>query len=160
MIRTGTVRFWDMYWQPGGDARAVSDAGLRAMIGAPLFDARRRRRADALARAAREPRELAEGGPRSRRRSPRTPSTRSAESLRWIAEISAERGCPIQIHLSETEREVPTASTPTASARPTTSTASGCSAAHGARPRRLARPGELELIGERERRWSPTRSRT
>ena len=38
MIRTGTVRFWDMYWHPGATARAVEDAGLRATIGAPLID--------------------------------------------------------------------------------------------------------------------------
>ena len=38
MIRTGTVRFWDMYWEPGATARAVADAGLRATIGAPLID--------------------------------------------------------------------------------------------------------------------------
>ncbi len=35
MIRTGTARFWDMYWQPGATARAVLDAGLRATIGRP-----------------------------------------------------------------------------------------------------------------------------
>ena len=39
MIRTGTVRFWDMYWQPGAVARAVADAGIRATIGPPLLDA-------------------------------------------------------------------------------------------------------------------------
>src|SRR5882757_4424548 len=38
MIRTGTTRFWDMYWQPEASARAVLDAGMRATIGAPLFD--------------------------------------------------------------------------------------------------------------------------
>jgi 5-methylthioadenosine/S-adenosylhomocysteine deaminase len=38
MIRSGTVRFWDMYWHPGATARAVEDAGLRATIGAPLID--------------------------------------------------------------------------------------------------------------------------
>ena len=38
MIRSGTTRFWDMYWQPEATARAVADAGLRATIGAPLFD--------------------------------------------------------------------------------------------------------------------------
>ena len=38
MIRTGTVRFWDMYWQAGATARAVEDAGLRATVGAPLID--------------------------------------------------------------------------------------------------------------------------
>jgi 5-methylthioadenosine/S-adenosylhomocysteine deaminase len=30
MIRSGTVRFWDMYWQPEAVARAVQDAGIRA----------------------------------------------------------------------------------------------------------------------------------
>jgi len=39
MTRTGTTRFWDMYWQPEATARAVVDAGLRATVGAPLFDA-------------------------------------------------------------------------------------------------------------------------
>ena len=47
MIRSGTVRFWDMYWQPGAVARAVNDAGMRASVGFPLVDgmdpARRRR---------------------------------------------------------------------------------------------------------------------
>ncbi len=38
MIRTGTVRFWDMYWHAGATARAVEDAGLRATVGAPLID--------------------------------------------------------------------------------------------------------------------------
>ncbi len=38
MIRTGTSRFWDMYWHPEATARAVRDAGLPATIGGPLFD--------------------------------------------------------------------------------------------------------------------------
>jgi 5-methylthioadenosine/S-adenosylhomocysteine deaminase len=38
MIRTGTVRFWDMYWHPDAVARAVEDAGLRAVVGLPLVD--------------------------------------------------------------------------------------------------------------------------
>jgi 5-methylthioadenosine/S-adenosylhomocysteine deaminase len=38
MIRTGTVRFWDMYWHPVAVARAVRDAGLRATVGPPLLD--------------------------------------------------------------------------------------------------------------------------
>src|SRR3954463_1750062 len=39
MIRSGTTRFWDMYWQPGAAARAGEESGIRAAIGAPLFDA-------------------------------------------------------------------------------------------------------------------------
>src|SRR6476620_2637706 len=38
MIRTGTVRVWDMYWHAGATARAVEDAGLRATIGEVLID--------------------------------------------------------------------------------------------------------------------------
>ena len=38
MVQTGTVRFWDMYWHPEAAARAVSDAGLRATVAAPLID--------------------------------------------------------------------------------------------------------------------------
>ncbi|HSK49891.1 MAG TPA: amidohydrolase family protein, partial [Solirubrobacterales bacterium] len=38
MIRSGTTRFWDMYWFPAEVAQAVADAGVRATVGAPLFD--------------------------------------------------------------------------------------------------------------------------
>ena len=38
MVRSGTVRFWDMYWHPEAAARAVHDAGLRATVAAPLID--------------------------------------------------------------------------------------------------------------------------
>ena len=67
MIRTGTTRFWDMYWHPEATARAVADAGLRATIGGPLFDA------DGKTEAMQETAlgnldELAEFGPRDRRR--------------------------------------------------------------------------------------------
>ena len=44
MIRTGTTRFWDMYWHPAATARAVEDAGLRATIGGAALRRRRRRR--------------------------------------------------------------------------------------------------------------------
>ena len=38
MIRSGTTRFWDMYWHPEAAARAVHDAGIRAVIGGPIID--------------------------------------------------------------------------------------------------------------------------
>ena len=47
MIRTGTVRFWDMYWHPAAAARAVADAGMRATVAAPLIDVDGRTRRDA-----------------------------------------------------------------------------------------------------------------
>ena len=38
MIRSGTVRCWDMYWHPTGVARAMCDAGMHASVGPPLID--------------------------------------------------------------------------------------------------------------------------
>jgi 5-methylthioadenosine/S-adenosylhomocysteine deaminase len=108
MIRTGTVRFWDMYWHPGATARAVEDAGLRATIGAPLIDVG----------AAAGPEELREVAERSLEQigaarelvspalAPHAVYTVSESSLRWIAEAAEERQLPVHIHLSETEDEV------------------------------------------------------
>ena len=106
MLRTGTTRFWDMYWQPAATTRAVADSGLRAAIGAPLFD---------LHGSPAQLREMAHRGLEALAgRGPRiTPSlaphaiyTVSEESLRWIGELSAEEQLPVQIHLSETEEEI------------------------------------------------------
>jgi 5-methylthioadenosine/S-adenosylhomocysteine deaminase len=117
MIRTGTTRFWDMYWQPEATARAVLDSGIRAAVGAPLLDAGRdpeRMRASAL-----ESIEHLSGlDPRiSPALAPHAIYTVSESSLRWIAELGAEHRAPIQIHLSETAQEV-----------------EDCIAAHGVRP--------------------------
>jgi 5-methylthioadenosine/S-adenosylhomocysteine deaminase len=130
MIRTGTTRFWDMYWQPEATARAVADAGLRATIGAPLFDA------DGDAEGMRETAlgsldRLAGLGPAVMPAlAPHSIYTVGEESLRWIAELSAERGVPVQIHLSETEGEV-----------------ADCLATHGLRP--AAYLDRLGILGER-----------
>jgi 5-methylthioadenosine/S-adenosylhomocysteine deaminase len=106
MIRTGTSRFWDMYWHPGATARAVRDAGLRATIGGPLFDA------DGKTAAMQEKalgnlEELAGFGPEiDSALAPHAIYTVSEGLLRWTAELTAEREAPVQIHLSETEKEV------------------------------------------------------
>jgi 5-methylthioadenosine/S-adenosylhomocysteine deaminase len=119
MIRTGTVRFWDMYWHPGATARAVEDAGLRATVSGPLFD---------LGNAAGETtiEEQVEGGLEEIGEArelvqpalgPHSIYAVSEPALRWIAEVAAERDLPVQIHLSEIEEEV-----------------LRCVADHGARP--------------------------
>lgn len=117
MIRSGTTRFWDMYWQPEATARAVLEAGMRAAIGAPLIDLggdHAKLRESAL----RSLDALAEFGPLiTPALAPHAIYTVSEESLRWIGELSAERDVPVQIHLSETEQEV-----------------QDCIAAHGCRP--------------------------
>ncbi len=117
MIRTGTGRFWDMYWQPEATARAVEDAGLRATIGGPLFDADGRT-AETRARAEAELEALAGGGGEiDAALAPHSIYTVSEELLRWAGEEAAERGLALQIHLAETEQEV-----------------TECLAAHGERP--------------------------
>jgi 5-methylthioadenosine/S-adenosylhomocysteine deaminase len=82
------------------------DAGLRATIGAPLIDtgdmSSDKLRSDAL-----ESLDALEGLEGiGRALAPHAIYTVSERSLRWIAECSAERDVPIQIHLSETEDEV------------------------------------------------------
>jgi 5-methylthioadenosine/S-adenosylhomocysteine deaminase len=150
MIRSGTTRFWDMYWQPEQTARAVADAGLRATIGAPLIDVNgdeRGMREAALASLD----QLGSLGPSiAPALAPHAIYTVSEDSLRWIAELAAERRVPIHIHLSETSQEV-----------------QDCVAAHGERPAAyldrlgvltertlLAHgvwldPAELDLVAER-----------
>jgi 5-methylthioadenosine/S-adenosylhomocysteine deaminase len=117
MIRTGTARFWDMYWHPGATARAVRDAGLRATIGGPLFDADGNTKA-MQATALGNLDELAEFGPRiAAALAPHSIYTVSEGLLRWTAEQAGERQLPVHIHLSETEQEV-----------------EDCLAEHGVRP--------------------------
>jgi 5-methylthioadenosine/S-adenosylhomocysteine deaminase len=130
MVRGGTTRFWDMYWHPEATARAVADAGIKATIGAPLFDhtgdvevmrASALRSLDALSRL---------GTTISPALAPHSIYTVSEPSLRWIGELAAEREVPVHIHLSETEREV-----------------QDCIADHGERPAHYL--DRLGLLGER-----------
>jgi 5-methylthioadenosine/S-adenosylhomocysteine deaminase len=130
MIRTGTTSFWDMYWHPQATARAVADAGITATIGAPLFD--RDGNPEGMRETAlRSLDRLAELGPAVMPAlAPHSIYTVSEDSLRWIAELGAERGVPIQIHLSETEHEV-----------------EECVVAHGMRP--AAYLDRLGMLNER-----------
>jgi 5-methylthioadenosine/S-adenosylhomocysteine deaminase len=152
MIRSGTVRFWDMYWQPEAVARAVRDAGVRAAVALPLVDGLDPDKSDALrADAERSLDVLAVAGALiTPTLGPHAIYTVSEKSLHWVAELSFERDLPVHIHLSETEGEV-----------------HDCVAAHGIRPapyldriglltpRTLLAHGvwldddELALVGER-----------
>ena len=150
MIRTGTVAFWDMYWHPEAAARAVEDAGLRAVVAVPLIDGSD---ADRARSDADEALELVAESASGRVRAGYAPHalyTVSPDSLAWVAERARERGATVQIHLSETRQEV-----------------DDCVAEHGVRPAfHLDRAGllgpdtilahgvwldesELELISER-----------
>jgi 5-methylthioadenosine/S-adenosylhomocysteine deaminase len=130
MIRSGTTRFWDMYWHPEATARAVEDAGIRAAIGAPLFDANGS--FEQLRESAQRSLEaLSRFSPLvTPALAPHAIYTVSEKSLRWIGELSAERNLPVQIHLSETEKEV-----------------QDCLAEHGERPAHYL--DRLGLLSER-----------
>jgi 5-methylthioadenosine/S-adenosylhomocysteine deaminase len=132
MIRSGTTRFFDMYWYGAEVARAVVDAGLRAAISSVLIDQLDPVRGDELRPQALELLDLLEGlNPRiSPSFGPHAIYTVSRESLAWIAEVAAEREIPVQIHLSETEQEV-----------------KDCVEAHGKRP--AAYLDELGFLGPR-----------
>ena len=152
MIRSGTVRFWDMYWQPEAVARAVQDAGIRASVALPLVDGLDSDKSDALrVDAERSLDALADAGARiTPTLGPHSIYLVSEKSLHWIADLSSERDLRVHIHLSETEGEV-----------------QDCVAAHGVRPapyldrvgvltaRTILAHGvwldddELELVGER-----------
>jgi 5-methylthioadenosine/S-adenosylhomocysteine deaminase len=109
MIRTGTTSFWDMYWHAHAAARAVEDAGLRAVTAAPLIDDADESKSErACADADRSLERISEAdGDRARPGfAPHAIYSVSERSLRWIAERSQELGIPVQIHLSETEDEV------------------------------------------------------
>ena len=84
--------------------------------------------------------------------------TVSEESLRWIGELSAERGLPVQIHLSETEKEVQDCLAEHG-VRPAfyLDRLGLLERAHGPRPRRLARPrgAGADRRARRHRRHQP-----
>lgn len=108
MIRTGTTRFWDMYWEPAAVARAVEDSGLRATIGPPMIDPNLATEMGSRDRTiAAQLDQLASCGPRiSAAVSPHSIYTVGTEGLETAGAMAAERGLPLQIHLSETRPEV------------------------------------------------------
>jgi 5-methylthioadenosine/S-adenosylhomocysteine deaminase len=109
MIRSGTVRFWDMYWHPAAVARAVQDAGVRATIGYPLVDGLDPARGREVQAGATEVLDaLSDVGPRvSSSLTPHAVYTVSDETLAWAAEQADARSLSIHIHFLEIEEETP-----------------------------------------------------
>ena len=132
MIRSGTTRFFDMYWHGAEAARAVVDSGLRAAISTVMIDQLDPARGESMRAEVLESLDrVADAGPRvSPSLGPHAIYTVSSESLAWLAEVAAEREISLQIHLSETEDEV-----------------TDCVEAHGKRP--AAYLDELGFLGPR-----------
>lgn len=132
MIRSGTTRFFDIYWHGAEVARAVLDAGLRAAIAPVVIDqldpAKGRSMRDEVIESLDR---VAEAGHRvSPSVGPHAIYTVSGETLAWLAQVAAEREISLQIHLAETEQE-----------------AADCVEAHGKRP--AAYLDELGFLGPR-----------
>ena len=136
MIRTGTARFWDMYWHPEATSRAVRDAG-------PAGDDRRAavRRRTATRR-------------RSRRR--RSATSRSSQDTRAADRAGARP--PLDLHRQRGAAALDGGARRRARARRSTSTSprpsrrsSDCLAAHGVRPAALPRPARAARRAHRAR---------
>lgn len=132
MIRAGTTKFVDMYWHGAEAAAAVRDSGLRALVSSVIIDKLDPARGEELRPEVLEVLDrLGEAGPSvAPSLGPHSIYTVSLETLRWLAEIAAERELPLHIHLSETEQEV-----------------ADCVESHGKRPAEYL--DELGFLGPR-----------
>jgi 5-methylthioadenosine/S-adenosylhomocysteine deaminase len=88
--------------------RAVVDSGMRAVLTPPVFDGMDPSSAEPVRADALDALDgLAEMGPLVEPSiGPHAIYTVSPETLRWAAEVSAERDIPLHVHLAETQGEV------------------------------------------------------
>jgi 5-methylthioadenosine/S-adenosylhomocysteine deaminase len=108
MIRSGTTRFFDMYWGSPEAARAAQDAGIRIVSCPALIDAGGPSGAEQIKETALAHLDALEGfGPLvTPSLGPHAIYTVGGDSIAFIAELAAEHEIPLQTHLSETEQEV------------------------------------------------------
>ncbi len=115
MIKSGTTTFCDMHLFPGIPAKAARDAGMRAVItrGLTGSDGGERRIGEALA----EWNDLKHDPLLSCMLAPHAIYTCDEPFLRRVKQVAEQTGLPINIHLSESEKEI-----------------TDCLAAHGVSP--------------------------
>jgi 5-methylthioadenosine/S-adenosylhomocysteine deaminase len=132
MLRSGTVRAWDMYWHGDAVAAAVVDGGMRAAVSSVVIDGTDPARGKALRPEIVDQLDAitAAGSRVTPSLGPHGVYTVSSETLAWIGELARERGIAVQIHCSETEDEV-----------------TRCRAAHGVSPVGLL--DRCGVLGER-----------
>ncbi len=108
MIRSGTVAFADMYFYMEETARAVEEAGLRALLSCGIIAPEKAKIAPELKTAeafARAWNGAAEGRIRTAL-SPHAPYTCLPEVWREVTALARELGVPIHTHVAETYDEV------------------------------------------------------
>ncbi|HNX17655.1 MAG TPA: amidohydrolase family protein [Methanoregula sp.] len=123
MIRTGTTAFNDMYFFMEDAARAVDEAGIRALLSYGFIDLGIPEKREHECKATEALVSHIKGMNNSRIRAavgPHAPYTVSPEGMKWCAEFAKKQNIGIHIHLSETEKEV-----------------TDCVAQHGKRPAAL-----------------------
>jgi 5-methylthioadenosine/S-adenosylhomocysteine deaminase len=108
MVRSGTTRFFDMYWFPEAVARAARDAGLRASVAAPLINVGTPDGLQGLRDTALGSLDALDGfDPRVEAYiAPHAIYTVDRDGLEWAGALRAERDVGVHMHLSETEGEV------------------------------------------------------
>lgn len=107
MIRTGTTLFNDMYWRVPNAVRAIDDAGLRATVSGGLISGGFL--GDLKGEIVELIRMYEAGDFPDRVRlsiAPHAPYTVTPGDLEWCAQLASDHDLPIQIHVSETLREV------------------------------------------------------
>ncbi|KYP80951.1 hypothetical protein AYW79_09455 [Ferroacidibacillus organovorans] len=106
MIETGTTTFTDMYFSMDTVAEAVLSSGMRAALGRGIVSGEGAtlalKEAEALYRAYHG----AGGGRISINLAPHAPYTCSAETLKEVMALAEKLDVPLQIHVSETRKEV------------------------------------------------------
>jgi 5-methylthioadenosine/S-adenosylhomocysteine deaminase len=108
MVKTGTTCFTDMYFFEEQVAKAVEESGIRAVLSRGLV-AFIPEKGDETKREAIDFIQHFEGRAEGRIRTmlgPHAPYTCPPEYLKEVAKLSEQLNVPIQIHLSETRREV------------------------------------------------------
>ncbi len=109
MIKSGTTAFNDMYFFMEDAARAVDEAGIRAVLSHGFIDLSLpdKRENECLATEKFVASVKSSGNGRIRAAvGPHAIYTVSPEGLKWCAEFAASENIGIHIHLSETEKEV------------------------------------------------------
>jgi len=108
MLRSGTTRFFDMYWHAPETARAAEEAGIRAVLTTAVIDGMASSPTELRSQCTEILDRLADFGPLvTPSLGPHAIYTVGRENLEWIAEVTRERELVVQAHLAETEQEVP-----------------------------------------------------
>lgn len=108
MLKTGTVAFLDQYWYPSAAVKAVAEMGMRAVLSYVHLDHHDKSRRLAQQEECRKIYEESLDWPSTMDFSVAIHSVYSVsrEQMLWAADFARDRGLKINIHVSETRKEV------------------------------------------------------